>query len=79
MRAPTRTCLRESSKINGDQFADGAGLMHFTHVAKALAFRGLGDFVTSQLLKYWLGGFVVEDFAFFVDDLGGGNAPDFVF
>src|SRR5579864_6801113 len=62
---------------DGDEFADGAGLVHFTNVAEALAVSGFGDFVTPAL-EIRLGGLVVEYFAFFVDDLGGGDAPDFM-
>jgi len=65
-------------KGDGDEFAHGAGHVHFTNVAQALAVSGFGDFVALHF-EIRLGGLVVEYLAFFVDNFSGGNTPDFVF
>ena len=65
-------------KVEGHKLADSAGHVHFTHVAQALAISGLGDLVTPSF-EIGLGGLVVENFAFFVDDFSSSDAPNFVF
>jgi hypothetical protein len=51
--------------------------MHLTHVAKAFAVTGFGDFIR-PFFEIGFGGVIVEDFAFFIDDFSGGDAPDFM-
>src|SRR6185312_7614086 len=71
---PDTNLLQLVHKFERYKFSHRAGRMHLPHVAQRLAISGCGNLVTPGLEER-LGRFIVEDLAFFIHDLCGGNAP----